>query len=157
DEARAAAEKLVQEAGAADARAVRVKFVECAQAVIRAADGRTERISSPVALAKAGLEAEIRLLLDPTALIAPTDIGVRLYAGYRSCDNQRVQATNLTTGATAEAISGEGGLATLSLAERGVWRIEFACAQAAGDDDDADITISTCSLGFEMTRTKGGE
>lgn len=155
--ASAAAEKLLREAGAGDALAVRVKLVECAQAVIRAADGRTERISSPVALAKAGLEAEIRLLMDPTALVTPTDLGVRLYAGYKSCENQRVRATNLTTGATAEAVTDEGGIADLRLDERGAWRIEFARAQAAPDDADADIIIWTCSLGFEMTRAKEGE
>lgn len=157
DGAPAAAKQLLEDGGAPAGEPVRVKLVECAQAVIRAADGRTERMSSPVALAKAGLEAEIRLLMDPTALVAPTDVGVRLYAGFASREGQRVRATNLTTGATVEAVSGEGGIASLSLEERGVWRIEFARAEAAADDDDADIVIWTCSLGFEMTRAKGGE
>src|SRR5690606_7027086 len=118
-------------AGARADQPLQVKIVQCAQALVRAADGRTETISSPIALAKAGLAAEIRLLMDPTALVTPSDLGVRLYAGYKSCEDQLVRATNLTTGTEVEATSGEGGIASLPLEEPGVWRIEFASAQVA--------------------------
>ena len=131
---------------------LRIRLIECAQALIRTADGATEDIPSPVALAKAGLPAEIRLLMDPTALVAPTDIMVRLYAGSASREAAHVRAHNLTTGANARTTSGEHGIATLTLPERGVWRIEFAWAERLEDDPDADLAIWTCSLGFEMTR-----
>lgn len=126
---------------------VRVRIVECAQAIVRAADGR-EQTPSPVALAKGGLAAEIRLMMDPTALVAPTDVMVRLYAGHASREGLRVRARNLTTGTTSEAVSGEGGIATISLADRGVWRLEFAVAERA-DGVEADVVVWSSSLGFE--------
>lgn len=159
-DAAAAAQQLIEDAGARADEPLRVKIVQCAQTLLRAADGRTQNISSPIALAKAGLAAEIRLLMDPTALVTPSDLGVRLYAGYKSCEDQLVRATNLTTGAEAEATSGEGGIASLAMEEPGAWRIEFASAQVAPADEpgeDADIIIWTCSLSFEMTRTKEGQ
>src|SRR5690606_28017030 len=103
----------------------------------------------------------IRLLADPTALVTPSDLGVRLYAGYASCEDQLVRATNLTTGIEVEATSGEGGIASLALEEPGAWHIEFASARAAAGDDrepgEPDITIWTSSLSFESTRAQEGE
>ncbi|MFG0283409.1 MAG: hypothetical protein ACF8R7_03215 [Phycisphaerales bacterium JB039] len=148
-DARQAAGALL--APAAAQQPLRIRITQCAQAIIRAADDMTD-VPAPVALAKAGLPAEIRLLMDPTALVAPTDIMVRIYAGSASRQGALVRAHNLTTGARTETTSAEHGIATLTLPERGVWRLEFAWAERLEDDPEADIAIWTCSLGFEMTR-----
>ena len=140
-----------QEAPLRDAVAqVRVQRVESACALVRVGGSATD-----VAVSKSGLATEIRALMDPTALLLPSDMAVRVYADGSGVPGATVIATHAPSGEERRTKADDKGIAPVRLDRTGVWRVEFHHA-APSSHDGADWVVYSCVLTFEATRGEGG-
>lgn len=139
-----------QEAPARDAEApLRVLRVESACALVRVGGAATD-----VAVSKSGLATEIRALMDPTALLLPSDMAVRVYADGSGVPGATVIATHAASGEERRTRADDKGIAPVRLDRAGVWRVEFHHA-ARSRDDGADWVVYSCVMTFEATRGEG--
>lgn len=129
---------------------MRVLRVQSACALVRAGSAATD-----VAVSKSGLATEIRALMDPTALLLPSDMAVRVYADGSAVAGATVIATHAASGEERRTTADDKGIAPVRLDRTGVWRVEFHHA-APSRDGGADWVVYTCVLTFEATRAEEG-
>ncbi|HRQ71706.1 MAG TPA: DUF4198 domain-containing protein [Phycisphaerales bacterium] len=127
---------------------VRVLRVESACALVRVGGAATD-----IAVSKSGLATEIRALMDPTALLLPSDMAVRVYADGSGVPGATVIATHAASGAERRTTADDKGIAAVHLDRPGAWRVEFHHV-APARDDTADWVVYSCVLTFEAG---GGE
>lgn len=128
-----------------------VRRVQSAAALVRTES--TESAPSAIAVSKAGLAAEIRPLLDPTAPGAllsskkgpAPNLPVRVYVEGASIGGVTVEASH-ADGARTRAQTDREGIAALELDRVGSWTLAFHYYRAA------DTTLFTGTLRFEVRR-----
>lgn len=81
--------------------------------------------SDPTATSKAGLAAEIRPLMDPSALGVGSDLPIRIYIDGDAVAAARVSATHEATGTIINAATDSKGIATVRIDHAGKWTIRF--------------------------------
>lgn len=144
---------------------VRVRRIEASKAIVRPTPARDEGAAapssanpgypagmwaSPIVIAKRGERVEIRPLFDPTLLLAPSLLPVRVYVEGDGAGVSDVWATHLPTGATQHVRADGKAIANLSLEAAGTWRIEFHRAKPApAGDPEADWVVYSATLTFE--------
>ena len=96
-------------------------------------------------LAKA---VEIRALMDPTAVMLPSDIAVRVYVRGDGAPGVTVIATHEPSGASRSSAADARGIANVRLDRPGAWRVEFHSLEPA-EDDDADWVLHSGTLTFD--------
>lgn len=132
-------------------RSDRVRRVQSAAALVRTES--TEPVPSAIAVSKAGLAAEIRPLLDPTAPGAllsskagpAPNLPVRVYVEGAPVGGVTVEASH-ADGARTRAQTDREGIAALELDRVGSWTLAFHYYRAA------DTTLFTGTLRFEVRR-----
>ena len=140
-----------QEAPAQDAEApLQVLRVESACALVRVGGAATD-----VGVSKSGLATEIRALMDPTALLLPSDMAVRVYADGSGVPGATVIATHAASGAERRTTADEKGIAPVRLDRPGLWRVEFHHV-VPSRDAEADWVVYSCVLTFEAGAGEGG-
>lgn len=143
---------------APNARPVRVQRVESAKTLIRVLDpGGAPPRHSAVATSKTGQRAELRALFDPTMLRPGSDLAIRVYVNGSSVAGAGVRATHLASGARQDVVADPHGIAVVHIGQRGVWRLEFHAARTPEPGVDADWTLYSATLSFEVTRERGDE
>lgn len=132
---------------------VRVRRIECAKTLVRAAGGPPST-SSATALSKSGQAVEIRLLMDPTRTPAGLDLPVRVYLPFGGAEGTRVLARHLGSGRTRSATCDRAGIASVHLAEPGRWSLEVHALRrlpsAEGAHQAARWELASGSLSFEV-------
>ncbi|GIK18606.1 MAG: hypothetical protein AMXMBFR77_01970 [Phycisphaerales bacterium] len=131
-------------------RDVRVARVESACVLVRVGGSATD-----IAVSKSGLATEIRSLMDPTQLLLPSDMAVRVYADGSGVPGATVIATHTASGVERRTTADDKGIAPVHLDRPGAWRLEFHHA-APARDDTADWVIYSCVLTFEAGVAAGG-
>ena len=130
---------------------IRVRHIASAKALVRtpAADGRL--IPWAIAASKAGQAVEMRPLFDPTAICPESDLPLCYYVNGAKVPGAKIQATNVTTGATVGFVTDRGGAGYFHVAECGVWRVVAQHARPLEGDAKADWELRTATLTFEVT------
>lgn len=127
---------------------VRVRRIEAARVLVRESR-RGAMWASPIATAKRGERAEIRLLMDPTVLTPETIVPVRAYVEGDAAKGATVIATHVESGASGRYGTDDKGIAIVTLDRPGAWRLEFHVARPAGGAE-AEWTVYSATLGFEV-------
>jgi hypothetical protein len=130
---------------------VRVRRLESMGVLVRSAEPGMEPSASQMATAKSGQRAQVRVVMDPTALRAGSDVPVRVYAEGRAVAGGLVTATNVTTGEAQTVTCDSSGIGLVHIGAVGSWRVEFHHV-VASPDGDADWNAYTATLSFEVTR-----
>lgn len=110
---------------------------------------------SPVATAKTGQAAEIRPLMDPTALDPGSDLPFRLYAGGSPVAGARVLGTPPSGEPVLSNRTDSAGIGSIRVSRSGRWRLEFHVARldkAPGND----VTLFSGTLVFEVRKEAEG-
>jgi hypothetical protein len=139
-------------------RSVTVRVISCARVLVRGQSPASAAIEAdPIAIAKSGQAAEVRLYFDPTAMPPGGDLPVRVYCDGSSTPGIRVVATHVPSGATQTVVSGREAYANFRIDVAGEWRIEFRHVVAAPPpDDDAppalrwDYAMYSASTSFHV-------
>ncbi|MCW5774996.1 MAG: DUF4198 domain-containing protein [Phycisphaeraceae bacterium] len=129
---------------------VRVLRVESACALVRVGGAATD-----IAVSKSGLATEIRALMDPTSLLLPSDMAVRVYADGSGVPGATVIATHAASGAERRTTADDKGIAPVHLDRPGAWRVEFHHV-VPSRDPEADWVVYSCVLTFEAGAGEGG-
>jgi len=143
-------------AGAPADKGVRVRRVECAAALVRVV-GEGPITPSITATSKAGLDVEIRPLVDPTAMRAAGDVPVRVYLDGEARGGVRLAATHESSGRVVELTSNPSGTAVLRVDGPGVWRIEVRISRRLEGDAEAEWEVRTGALVFEVPEFEGAQ
>jgi hypothetical protein len=131
---------------------VRVRRSESFKTLVRVGDKGQEFAGAAVAIGEGMQAAEIRPLMDPTALLLPSDLAITVSLKGRELEETRVLVTCLATGKTREVeIEEETG--HFRLTEPGRWRLEFHHL-VASPDKDADYNLTSATLTFEVPQPK---
>ncbi len=129
----------------------RVSHIACMKTLLRSADRRG---MSQVATSKTGQRAEIRLLIDATAIEVGSDLPVRLYAGDGKAADAVATAIHDASGTREEFSVDREGIGHFALTHSGAWRIEFHDLQPAAQPAADEWTLYSATLTFEA---RGGE
>ena len=122
--------------------AIEIRRVESFKTLVRVGEGGP----GTVATDKTGQRAEIRTLMDPTRLIAGSDLLVRAYADYGGAPGGIVRATNLDTGAVASVQLDAEALGLLRIGEPGRWMLEFHHLRAPEEEGAWTLYSSTVTF-----------
>jgi hypothetical protein len=147
-----ARDKAAPPPGAKDAR---IRRVESLKAILRSGPPGAEAGRSE-ATGKTGQAAEIRPLMDPSALLLPSDLAVRAYAGSAAAAGARLFATHLSSGRTQEFRCDSTGYGHFNLDAPGQWRVELHLLAVdiaqQGEDPGPPLTLYSATLTFEAPR-----
>lgn len=135
-----------------EAGKVRLRRSESFKTLIRVGDKNQEFAGAAVAIGEGMQAAEIRLLMDPTALVLPSDLGIGVSLKGRELEETRVLVTCLATGKTRE-VEVEEETGHFRLTEPGRWRLEFHHL-VPSHDDGADYDLTSATLTFEVPQPK---
>jgi hypothetical protein len=127
-----------------------VRRVESAKALWRGrGPGEQMRGNRPVRSAtatdKSGQAVEIRLMLDPTAAVTPTDMPLRLHAFGEGAKGAMVRVIHVPTGEEQRVIANDKGIAWVHVERTGEYRLAFHAA-AAFVPQEGDASKATWAL-----------
>lgn len=126
-----------------------VRRVESFKTFVRVGEIRG---ASETATDKTALKADIRTIMDPTAIRAGSTLAFRAYVEGRSVSGARVKATHLATGLEVWDIADGSGIGRVDLPEPGAWRLEFHDVRPA--TDTAPVTIHSAVLTFDVREAR---
>lgn len=129
---------------------VLIRRVESAAAIIRSLrPGEAAVGGTHVATDKTGLRAEIRALMDPTALPPGSDLSVRVYING---DKRAGAVLTAARGQTMHRVTAnESGIAFVPLTEPGEWRVQFHHAAI----EPEGFTLYSGTLTFQVPGDAG--
>ncbi|MFG0315198.1 MAG: hypothetical protein ACF8LL_13565, partial [Phycisphaerales bacterium] len=135
----------VDELAGAPEAAIVVRRVEALKTLVRvgAIDGASESATD-----KTSLDADIRLLMDPTSTSPGSAVAMRTYAGDGSAKGVTVTATHLETGRRVSCVTDREGIGHVKLAWPGAWRMEFH--KVTAPTDEAGWMIESSTVTFEV-------
>ncbi len=106
--------------------------------------------SHSAASSKAALKAEIRPLMDPTALFSGDELAVKFYVEGDKVPGAALTARNIRTGEEIEFSTDANGLCNIKLTSVGIWRLACAYLQPSVKSASPKLFLST--LTFEIER-----
>jgi hypothetical protein len=129
----------------------RVRRVESAKLLVGVSDPGAGVPRTHTATSKAGQPCEIRLLMDPTVLRAPSDLPVRVYLPGGSAGLQ-LHARHDASGRTQAAAIDARGLAHFTVDVAGVWSLEAHRIVELTGDPEADLELHSATIRFQIPR-----
>lgn len=126
-----------------------VRYVRSAVTLIHATDAAGGAGTDSSATSKAGLQVEIRPLMDPTRMQPGGDIPMRVYLEGDAAAGGTVHATHMPTGRTQRVKADAKGIAPLRIDAAGEWRLEFHEFRKARAEGEAALAASA-TLTFEV-------
>ena len=129
---------------------VRVRRFEAAKTLVTAQAEGEPGYDPPTATSKAGQQAEIRPLFDPTTAAPGSDVPLRAFAAGDSREGCKVIATHIASGRRETITTDAKGIGLLRNIQPGEWRVEFAYAVQLTNDPQADWNLWTTTLTFQV-------
>lgn len=131
---------------------VRVRLVQSAATLARVVGDSSGRPrASPTAVSKSGLRVEIRPLMDPSLIEAGTDLAIRLYVDGDKRADATVVAVHVASGARQVITPNSTAIANISIAQAGRWRLEMSAFDRGQAGGDADWTLFSSTLTFDVS------
>ncbi len=136
---------------------VRVRHVRSSKTLIRVPDEEGRDLPSAIATSKSGQRSEFRAIFDPTLVAVGSDLPVWFYVDGSKRPDVKVQATHVQTGKTLTFDTDPKGSGHFRVSALGTWRVQAHHLQKAENDPDADWTLHTATLSFEVTQEEVGK